>query len=509
MIIFDSNSKSKWSGRGFAINKNVLVAYKNANFRHKIPLSKGNYSLRFFAKNRTGSSPLYYKIVTERNRVLESGKITLSKAWQDETFNFNIPKNYGSGYIYIYREGRSFGSSEIGRLIFEKEEIVDTNNKRLNRATGLKRNDLGLVTPKRFIKKKLGFIIPYPIYGGAEVYLETLINNIDPEMFQMHLIYMKDNPLRFTLANKSVIHKKISSVDNLKNYLENQGLDYLVYYNSLRVYKLITKMLNSLQKKPKLIEIYHSDFKWADSLSSLKKRNKVSIAFKVSPNLLKDVTGIDKQIHLPVPLDIEKFCIRDVDEVKNVKVNLPNNKKIIGVVARLSAEKNIEYVLEIAKEAKDFNFLIFGEGNREQIIRKQIAASSIDNVFLLGFKKDVFRYYGIFDAFLLTSKMEGTPISILEAMASGIPVFTTNVGQISSIVEGGVTGFFLSNLPKDDAELIRSNIFNHEVILAARKYIEETHNQEIVAAKFVNSIIDVQNHFEKRGKLRLLKGEYI
>src|SRR5690606_4372572 len=105
-----------------------------------------------------------------------------------------------------------------------------------------------------------------------------------------------------------------------------------------------------------------------------------------------------------------------------------------------------------------------------------------------------FRYYGIFDAFMLTSKMEGTPISILEAMASGVPVFTSNVGQISSIIEDGETGFFLSDNPSKDAQLIRDNMFNHDVILQARKYVEETHDQEVITAKFVNSIIDIQNH---------------
>jgi glycosyltransferase involved in cell wall biosynthesis len=509
MIVFDSNNKSKWSGRGFAINGKILVAYKNANFRHKIPLGAGKYSIRIFAKNRTGSSPLLYKIVTERNIVLASGKIILSKTWSEDTFDFDIPKNYGLGYLYIYREQASFGSSEIGRLIVEKEESVAIKNRNQSRFKQSKPLDADIISPRRFIKKKVGFVIPYPIYGGAEVYLETLINNIDPKMFQMHLIYLKDNPLRFSLANKSVIHKKISSLDNFANYLKNQELDVIVYYNSLNAYRLIQKNLNSLKKKPKLVEIYHSDFKWADSLSSLNKRHNIDIAFKVAPDLLSDVKGIKQQIHLPVPLDIEKFCIRDIDEVKNVKLNLPNKKKIIGVVARLSAEKNLSYVLDIAEQAQDFNFLIFGEGNQEQALRKIMTIKKLDNVFLIGFKKDIFRYYGIFDAFLLTSKMEGTPISILEAMASGVPVFTTNVGQISSIVKDGETGFFLSNIAQNDTQLIRDNIFNQDVILNARRYIEETHDQEVVTAKFVNSIVDVQNQFIKKGKMKLLQGEYI
>lgn len=509
MIVFDSNEKNKWSGRGFIINGKILVAHKNANFRHNIPLSAGNYSLKVFAKNRAGSSPLFYKILTERSIVLASGKIILSKTWSEDTYTFTIPKNYGNGFLYIYREGSSFGSSEIGRIILEKEESVKIVNKNQSRNKNQQISEIEVLNPRRFIKKKIGFVIPYGVYGGAEIYLETIINNIDSKIFQMQILYLKDNPLKYSLANKSVIHKSITSEDNLVNYLKDQELDIVVYYNSYNAYRLLQRSIKMLAKKPKLIEIYHSDFKWADSLSSLKKRDDVDIVFKVSPGLLGDVQGFKKQIHLPVPLDLDKFCIRDVDEVKNVRVNLPNNKKIVGVVARLSAEKNLGYVLDVAKEATDFNFLIFGEGNEEQILRKRITVEEITNVFLMGFKKDVFRYYGIFDAFMLTSKMEGTPISILEAMASGVPVFTSNVGQISSIVEDGKTGFFLSDNPSKDAQLIRDNMFNHDVILQARKYVEETHDQEVIAAKFVNSIIDIQNHFIKRGETKLLLGEYI
>ena len=145
----------------------------------------------------------------------------------------------------------------------------------------------------------------------------------------------------------------------------------------------------------------------------------------------------------------------------------------------------------------------------EQHLRSRINNEKLSNVHLMGFKKDVFRYYGLFDAFLLTSKMEGTPISILEAMASGIPVFTSKVGEIPSIVKDEETGFFLSGTAKDDFNLIKANISNTSVILAAREYVENTHNQKIISAKFMSSIMDVHNHFIRRNDSRLLAGEYI
>lgn len=511
MIVFDSNRSVKWAGRGFAINKSSVVAYKNANFRHTIDLKKGSYDLRLFSRNRTGSSPLLFKIVTDKSKLIFSGKIVLSKIWSDDKFKFEIDKNYGAGFLYIYRDDSSYGSVELGRIVLEKDEFVMKVKTSKNRIRGSLRQEEPISIPvvKKYIKRKIGFVIPYTIYGGAEVYLETIINNIDSNMFQIHIIYTKDNPLRFTLANKAVIHKKSSSSQNLVNYIKHQKLDFLVYYNSISSYRLCQKAQSESSNLMKLIEIYHSDFKWADSLSSLKKRNNVDIAFKISPNYLKNVSGIKNLVNLPVPINTNKFLIRDVDEVKNIKLSIPNDKKIVGVVARLSAEKNLDYVLDLAKVGTDFNFLIFGEGNREQHLKHRVAKEKIKNVHFMGFKKDVFRYYGIFDAFLLTSKMEGTPISILEAMASGVPVFTTNVGEINTIVKDKKTGFFLSSIPAQDIKLIKDNIFDQEVILRAKKYVEEAHDQKIITAKFINSIIDVHNQFVRKEDINVLLGEYI
>lgn len=510
MNVFDSNKNNKWSGKGFSINKTFLVAYKNANFRHRIAIPKGQYDLRLFAKNRTGNSAILFKVVTDRNIVLASGLMKLNKNWSEESFSFNLSKNYGAGYLYFYREDGSYGSSEIGRIILSKEETVDTSGGIRNRIKQKAVSKIDIPIVKKFQKKKIGFVIPYGIYGGAEVYAETIINNVDTGMFQIHLIYIKDNPIKYALSNKRVIHKKITSKDNFLNYVKNQNIDFLVYYNSINAYRLCQLAKQKSNNGLKLIEIYHSDFKWADSLSGLKNRLNVDIAFRVSPQFLQKITGIKTKVNLPVPLDIEKFHIRDVDKMKNnIKLRLSPDKKIIGTVARLSEEKNLDYLLDLAKISDEYNFVIFGEGNKEQHLRRRMSQEKITNVRLLGFKKDVFRYYGIFDAFLLTSRMEGTPISILEAMASGIPVFTTNVGQISSIVKDNETGFFLTGNTTKDKAIIENNLFNHEVIIRAREYVETTHDQNIIAAKFTSSLMDVHNQFVKKHKIKVLAGEYV
>lgn len=506
MIIFDSNKSNNWTGKGFVLNRNIIVARKNANFRSKIAIGKGEYSLRVYAKNRTGSSPIFYKIVTERNKIILSGKILFSKNWSEERINFEIQKNMGMGYITFYRESSSYGSIEIGRVILEKEHLVNLNK---DASKSMKiYNDLENKSHiNKFLNRNITFVIPYSIYGGAEIYLETIINNINSELFKINMLYIKDNPIRLSIHNKSVTHKVVKSYKNFKNFILNNKTDYIIYYNSLNAYKWIKSSLNEANFVPKVIEIYHSDFKWSDSLSSINFREKVDTAFVISKNFLKDVPGIKNIVHLPVPIDVDKFTIRDVP--KNKILNINNNNKNIGTVARLSAEKNIDYALSLAKKMPNYNFLIFGKGPLESELKNRILKENISNAYILGFKKDIYRYYCYFDAFLLPSKMEGTPISILEAMSSGIPVFANNVGEISSIIKDEETGFFLKDNLDNNVELIEKNIFNLEVINSARKYVEDFHKKELISSKFINSLIDLKNNFKKRNNENILPGEYI
>jgi glycosyltransferase involved in cell wall biosynthesis len=86
---------------------------------------------------------------------------------------------------------------------------------------------------------------------------------------------------------------------------------------------------------------------------------------------------------------------------------------------------------------------------------------------------------------------EGTPLSILEAMASQIPVVATDVGGLSEIVENGETGFLV---PKEDSESLAEKILlvleNRELagkmVLEARKKVEKEYDLNIMVKKYVD-----------------------
>ena len=511
MKIIDSNINKNWTGKGFSYSDNKIVVYKNANFGQKVSLKNGKYRIRILAKNRTISESVNIKIISDKNVVLYNTKISLNKTWKEDVLSFNINNNYENASISIYRDIKSNGSVELGRFILEYDQPTENikQSKPVQKITKSE-SDKKIIDPGQvFHKYKIAFIIPYSIYGGAEVYIKEIVNNLNYDMFNVHLIYMKKNPLENMVETNKVVHKQISTNDNLKNYILSNNFEYIVYYNSAAVYKnLISIIKNEQSLRSKIIEIYHSDFKWSDSLSNLSSRQGVDILFSVSSNLGKNIEGVENRYVLPVPINIKKFSFDALKE-KSV-VNVDPGRKNIGVVARLSAEKNIDYVLDIAKKANKYNFLIFGDGPEEVRLKNTISLEKINNVYFFGFKKDMHMYYGNFDALLLTSKFEGTPISILEAMSAGIPVFSTGVGNIYEIVNDNVTGFIIPNNNVDKCiEILDLNIYNQKVILNAREYIEQKHDSKRVVESFITYISNLNNKYIKKNDKLILDGEYV
>jgi len=116
--------------------------------------------------------------------------------------------------------------------------------------------------------------------------------------------------------------------------------------------------------------------------------------------------------------------------------NFENEKFTVVTVANLLPKKNIELILEIAKALKEFRFILVGDGNHRKVLENIIQRENIDNVELVGFKSAeiVRKYYYESDCYLLTSLSEGTPTSILEAMACGLPIVSSTAGGVESIL---------------------------------------------------------------------------
>ncbi len=125
----------------------------------------------------------------------------------------------------------------------------------------------------------------------------------------------------------------------------------------------------------------------------------------------------------------------------------------IGIIGRLVPVKNHRMLFRVAKGVKDkglkVKFLIIGDGKLSQELKDYAKELNIeDMVEFKGWIKDLHGIYKELDIVALTSLNEGTPVSIIEAMAAARPVVAAKVGGVSDIVEDNKSGYLIG--PKDD-----------------------------------------------------------
>ncbi|MBD3179742.1 MAG: glycosyltransferase [Candidatus Latescibacteria bacterium] len=142
--------------------------------------------------------------------------------------------------------------------------------------------------------------------------------------------------------------------------------------------------------------------------------------------------------------------------------SLPQDSLIIGTVGRLSAEKNqMELIMafrELSSSERNCYLAIMGEGEMKgHLISTARELGLAESVLFLPETDDIHNFYGALDLFALSSTSEGIPLTILEAMACGLPVVAPAVGGIPEVVEDRLSGLFY---PAGRAEILAEKILN-------------------------------------------------
>jgi glycosyltransferase involved in cell wall biosynthesis len=124
----------------------------------------------------------------------------------------------------------------------------------------------------------------------------------------------------------------------------------------------------------------------------------------------------------------------------------------VVMVARLEVQKDHLTLIRAASMLGGVRFLLAGEGPLRAVLEAEVSRLGLqDRVVFLGQRDDVPQLLVSSDLFVLPSLHEGMPLSLLEAMAHGLPVVASSVGGIREVVTDGVTGLLVA--PSDPAAL--------------------------------------------------------
>ncbi len=195
---------------------------------------------------------------------------------------------------------------------------------------------------------------------------------------------------------------------------------------------------------------------------------------------------------IPNGVDAQRFRPAAADAALGDALGLPQAAPVIGIVAALRPEKQHELFLHAAalvhRQSPECRYLIVGDGPRQATLEALAGDLGLAGVVhFLGARGDVPQLLALIDVFVLTSKMEANPVSILEAMASGKPVVATRVGSVAETVLDGRTGYLVAPGSADEVAAKVLELLGDPVRAAA---LGQAGREEVVAHWSIERMVE-------------------
>ncbi|MFW5799215.1 MAG: glycosyltransferase family 4 protein [Spirochaetota bacterium] len=178
--------------------------------------------------------------------------------------------------------------------------------------------------------------------------------------------------------------------------------------------------------------------------------------------------------------------------------NISNDINLFGYIGRISPEKGITYLIDaFSKTVKDgykAKLMLVGDGKEKEVTAVKNAIDTYnlnERIIMTGFRSDIVNILNGIDVYIQPSLQEAFPISILEAMACGKTVISTNVGGVPEIITHKENGFIVS--PKNTEELreamitaIKSKSTHNTIKEKARETILNNFTEEQLVNNYIN-----------------------
>jgi glycosyltransferase involved in cell wall biosynthesis len=335
--------------------------------------------------------------------------------------------------------------------------------------------------------------------GGAETQLCKFIANSDPQTLQHEVLYFSDS----------------NDQQGYKLYDENRINYVRVPRNKKRPLKFISDLSHEIKKRnPDIVHcwLFSANIwgRWAAIKAGcshiilayrncslpyallLRQQDRFfSDRLHYFANSLACATFIARRLKIPKEkftviyngLEIEKFEMPAQRDDLFGHLGIPTDASIVTMVGRLFPQKNYPMLLQVARKCKDekynIHFLIAGTGPKEVELKTLCTELQIEDiVHFIGLRRDIPRVLLASDIFCFTSRFEGFPNALLEAMAAELPIITTNFDGADELITDGQNGRMIEIDDVDACmEAIKFYLENPENAKlfgqSARKFVDE------------------------------------
>ena len=176
-----------------------------------------------------------------------------------------------------------------------------------------------------------------------------------------------------------------------------------------------------------------------------------------------------------------KNITKEDKKVLNSSNSLAKNKIpiFINVGRHDEKQKKISRIIEatekLNKQGFDFKVLLIGKGTNTKDYQNLIKEKNLNNIIMLGAKKNPYPYFKLSDCFILSSQFEGYPVVFVEAQILGLPILTTNVSDSKKDIDG-IYGQVVENSEKGVYKGMKQVL---EKGITSTKFDPEKFNEEI------------------------------
>lgn len=352
--------------------------------------------------------------------------------------------------------------------------------------------------------KKIIEIIPEFKLAGAETMCENLISSIDKTKYDVIAISL--------YSNKTAITNRLESQGIKIYYLDKKkGIDLKIFFKLCKIlknekpnmvhthlyvlrYSLIPSLL--FARKAKKIHTVHNIAE--KEISNGKFIHKIAFKiFKVVPVAISEI--VRESIVKVYKMDLNKIPLvyNGIDLNRCIKKNNYKKTNKIIHIGRFSEQKNHKELVDIFAKCLFFDsslkLILIGDGeNKDQILNYCKEKQILENIEFLGLQDECYKYLTDADMFVMPSKWEGMPITIIEALGTGLPIVAYPVGGIPDMIEENINGFLPENADEFVKDIIKleKNDKMREKIGRNNANYSSTFSSKTMADAYCNLLIE-------------------
>ena len=315
---------------------------------------------------------------------------------------------------------------------------------------------------------KIMQVIPYFCFGGAETMCENLTYALTAAGHDVTVVSlisdrtpiarrMEENGIRIHYLDKK-LGLDLSMIPRLINVMKQEKPDVVHTHLNVIKYAAVAARLCGIRCVHTVHNVAHEEAegRLQKITNTIYFRRGWAVPVALSPKVQATILSFYGLKEEQVPMiyngvDLGKCCPKE-----DYSLSKP---AILLHIGRFNGQKNhrglLEAFAQIVKTFPDCCLQLIGDGDLEEETKDNVKSLGLqEKVLFLGNQTNVYPFLQAADLFLLPSKFEGMPMTIIEAMGTGIPIVASAVGGVPDMLEDGVSGILVPCDPDAVAQAV-------------------------------------------------------